>query len=351
MNDNFVSVVHGDARAVIATFPDAHFDALITDPPYGISLTKNDPDVGRPNWDRSKICFDQSFWSDLSRVLKPGANVVVMGHSKTFARMSVAIEDAGFELVDTLAWIHGQGYPAGFRKLDQELLRVSGTSVATDFVGWGNMLRPAFEPIVLARNLGRRDSLPEVIAGGGVGGFNIDGARLPVSGENRSRTPGKVNQSVTWRVDRPEGKKSIPPVDGRMPSNVLLQHDPDCTAGGCEVGCAVSQVRAQGRNTRGRNEDASRFYQSFYHHPKATLAERPKANGVTGPTVKPFGIMEWLVSLTTRPGQLVLDPFAGTGTTLEACASAGVRAIGIEAEANYLPLIEKRLQRAGTLGR
>ena len=117
------------------------------------------------------------------------------------------------------------------------------------------------------------------------------------------------------------------------------------------MGCSVSQVRAQGLTGRGRKEDASRFYQSFYHHPKATSAERPIVHGVTGPTVKPFGIMEWLVGLTTRPGQLVLDPFAGTGTTLEACASAGVRAIGIEAEAIYLPLIEERLRRARTLGR
>jgi hypothetical protein len=308
-------------------------------------------DLGRPKWDRSKISFDKNFWSEVSRVLKPGANVVVMGHSRTFARMSVAIEDGGLELVDTLAWIHGQGYPAGFRKLDHELSRVGAPSEAADYLGWGNVLRPAFEPIVLARNLARRSSLPEAIAAGGVGGFNIDEARLPVSGENRRRTPGKVNSAVTWRVDRPEGRKSTPPPAGRMPSNVLLQHGPTCSADRCDERCPVSQVRGHGRTGRGRNEDASRFCQSFYHHPKATPAERPSVNGITGPAVKPFGIMEWLVGLTTRPGQLVLDPFAGTGTTLEACASAGVRAIGVEAEAIYLPLIEERLQRARTLGR
>jgi DNA modification methylase len=340
-----VSVIHADARQALAKMPDSSFDCLITDPPFGIAITKNERDVGRPHWDRSKIAFDKSFWVEARRVLKPGANLVAMGHARSFARMSVAIEDAGFEISDTISWIHGQGYAAGFRHLDDELRRVGGARLAAEYAGWGNMLRPSFEPIVLARNLGSHDSLPVVIGAGGVGGLNVDAVRLSAQGENRSRTPGMVNSTATWRVDRPEGRKSSPPPAGRLPGNVLLQHVVQCEKGRCDDSCPVAEIRRQGLSKRGRNEDASRFYRSFYHHPKATKAERPEVNGVTGPSVKPVGVMDWLVNLTTRPGQLVLDPFAGTGTTLEACARAGVRAVGIEREAAYLPLLELRIAR------
>lgn len=342
---DLISFVHADARDALAKLPDNSFDCLITDPPFGIAITKNEREVGRPHWDRSRIAFDRTFWAEARRVLKPGANLVAMGHPKSFARMSVAIEDAGFDIADTISWIHGQGYAAGFRHLDDELRRVGGTAIASEYEGWGNMLRPSFEPIVLARNLGSNDSLPALIDAGGAGGFNVDALRLPVGGEERSRTPGKVNLTATWRVNRPEGRKSSPPPAGRLPGNVLLQHAVGCDEDWCEESCPVAEIRRQGLSKRGRNEDASRFYRSFYHHPKATRAERPEVDGITGPSVKPLGVMEWLVALTTRPGQLVLDPFAGTGTTLEACARAGVRAVGIEREAAYLPLLELRIAR------
>lgn len=336
---DLTSVVHGDAREVLKRIPANTFDAVICDPPYGIRLTKNV--VAGPRWDGSKIAFDPDFWVEVARVLKPGATLLAFGHSRTFARMSVALEDAGFLIIDTLAWIHGQGYPAGFRHLDRELDRVGAPDPA--MAGWGNVLRPAFEPIVLARNLSSRDSLPEVIAAGGVGGLNVDACRIPAGTENRSRTPGRVRESATWRVDRAEAHKSTPPPRGRLPSNVLLQHDAHCDGSVCGDGCPVLQVRAQGSASRGRNEDASRFYQSFLHHPKAPIHERPEVNGISGATVKPFGVMQWLVKLTTRPGDVVLDPFAGTGTTLQACADAGVRCVGIEKEAAMIALIEQRL--------
>ena len=337
------SVMHGDAWDLLRDFPAATFDSVLTDPPFAIGLTKNE--YGRPHWDRSKIALDPAFWTEVRRVMKPGANLLAFGHPKTFARMSVAIEDAGFEIVDCLALIHGQGFPAGFRHLDGELNRVGATNIAGDYAGFGNMLRPALEPILMFRNKSSRESLASVISAGGVGGLNVEACRIPAGKENRSRTPGLVNSNQTWRVDRPAGAKSTPPGAGRMPSNVLLHHAEGCTEDQCEAGCPVAQVYDQGLATRGRNEDATRFYQTFYHHPKATKNERPEVDGMTGPTVKSLTVMDWLVKLATRPGQLVLDPFAGTGTTLEACARAGVRSIGFEREAAYLPLIDQRLDR------
>ena len=335
--------MHGDAWDLLRAFPAATFDAVITDPPFAIGMTKSE--LGRPHWDRSKIAHDTAFWLEVRRVLKPGANLLAFGHPKTFARMSVAIEDAGFELVDCLAVIHGQGFPAGFRHLDGELDRVGAFEMAGDYAGFGNMLRPALEPILLFRNKTPRQSLASVIAAGGVGGLNIDACRIGAGAEDRSRTPGLTNNNQTWRVNRPSRAKSTPPPAGRMPSNVLLQHLPGCTEDRCSPECPVAIVLDQGLATRGRNEDARRFYQTFFHHPRATKEERPAVDGMTGPTVKSLGVMEWVIQLTTRQGQLVLDPFAGTGTTLEACARAGVRSIGFEKEAAYLPLIEQRLAR------
>lgn len=322
-------------------FPDETFDALITDPPYSVGITNNE--IGRPRWDRSRIGFDPDFWALVYSKMRPGATALVFGAPKSFARTSVAIEDGGFAIIDTLAWIHGQGYAAGFRHLDAELGRVGAPEIAGDFAGWGNMIRPAFEPIVMARRIRARQSLATVIAEGGTGGLNVDACRIAAGPENRSRRPGQVSEAATWRVARPANDKSTPPPAGRMPSNVLLQHSTACTEIGCAGQCPVAQVYEQGLATRGRNEDSTRFYQSFLHHPKAARDERPEVGGISGPAVKPLGVMDWLVKLATRPGQLILDPFAGTGTTLEACARAGVRAVGIEKEDAYLPLIEKRL--------
>jgi site-specific DNA-methyltransferase (adenine-specific) len=260
--------------------------------------------------------------------------------------MSVAIEDAGLSVIDSLAWVHGQGYAAGFRSLDEQLRQRGENALAEEFAGFGNVLRPAFEPIVAARNL-PEGTLVDAIIGGGAGGFNIDATRIPAGDEDRSRTPGRVSENATWRVKRESGERSTPPAAGRMPGNVLLQHTEHCTDNECHDFCPVRIVREQGSSSRGRGEDAARFY-PVLHHPKASRGERPSLEGVGAPVVKPLGVMEWLVALATRPGQLVLDPFAGTGTTLEACARAGVRAVGIERHPEYLKLAEIRLHRLTT---
>jgi hypothetical protein len=246
-------------------------------------------------------------------------------------------------VVDTLAWIHGQGYAAGFRDLESELERIDRADLASTYTGWGNMLRPAFEPIVLMRNLKRGKSLPQAIAAGGTGGLNTGAAQIDAGTENRSRRPGRVAATAVWRIERPGGNKSSP-LPGRRPSNVLIQHEPNCSTDiGCTSTCPAHMIRQQGLTSRGRNQDARRFYQGFLHHPKAPASERPVVNGVSAASVKPLGVMDWIVGLTCQSGQLVLDPFAGTGTTLLACARAGVRSFGIEAEKAYLPLIRAKV--------
>jgi predicted RNA methylase len=337
-------LIHGDARAGLMAIATNTFDAVITDPPYGMDFTRNDRS-GR-NWDRSRIAFDPEFWAEVKRVAKPGATLLAFGHSRTFARMSVAIEDAGFAIVDTLASLSGQGYAAGFRDMEAGLAR-AGSDRASDFQGWGNVLRPAFEPIVLARNLSPAESMTRAIidGDGGSGGLNIGATRIPAIDADRGRTPGRRNEANHWRIQRTGEEKSVPHPGGRMPSNVLLQHGTLCMPGGvCQSDCPAEIIRLQGLASRGRNQDARRFYQGFFHHPKAPLSERTSVDGVTGPTVKAQGVMDWLVALAVRPGELVLDPFAGTGSTLLACARAGVRSVGIEIEAAYVPIIRERFR-------
>lgn len=337
-----VSVHGGDAREVLREFADNTFDAILTDPPYGLQITKNEKH--RPHWDRTEnAAFDKAFWVECNRILKPGSTIAAFGHSRTVHRLTTAIEDAGMTIVDSLAWIHGQGFPAGNRKLESELTRLGAHDRADDFEGWGTMLRPAFEPIVIARALGKSASLADALAGGGAGGFNLDAVRTPTD-DMRTRRHGRVSANASWQVNRPEGSCSTPHPGGRHPSNVLLEHSAPCSNDACATDCAVETARAQGNSVRGRNEDASRFY-TVLHHPKATADERPVDGHIAGNTVKPLGVMDWLVQLLVRPGELVLDPFAGTGTTLEACATAGVRAVGIERESIFLPLIEQRLAR------
>ena len=336
------TLLHGDARTELMAIADNTFDAVITDPPYGMDFTRNDR-AGR-NWDRSRIAFDPELWAEVKRVAKPGATLLAFGHSRTFARMSVAIEDAGFVIVDTLASINGQGYAAGFRDMEAGLTR-AGSDRASDFQGWGNVLRPAFEPIVLARNLSPAESMTRAILDGGSGGLNIGVTRIPSIDADRGRTPGRRNEANHWRIQRTGEARSVPHPGGRIPSNVLLQHETQCQPGGvCQSDCPAEIIRLQGLASRGRNQDARRFYQGFFHHPKAPLSERTSVNGVTGPTVKAQGVMDWLVALAVRPGELVLDPFAGTGSTLLACARAGVRSVGIEIEDAYVQIIRERFR-------
>ncbi|TFD26629.1 DNA-methyltransferase [Cryobacterium lyxosi] len=341
IHKELVTVHHGDARDVLIDFADNSFDVLICDPPYGIGISKNE--TTRPHWDGSdNAAFDPDFWRECGRVLKPGATLAAFGHSRTVHRLTTAIENS-FSIVDTIAWLHGQGFPAGNRRLDTELHRLGAHDLADSFEGWGTMLRPAYEPIVIARNLSKRGSLSESISAGGAGGFHLDAVRVPTA-DARQRTHGQVSPTATWQVNRPASSRSTPHAGGRHPANVILEHSEACHDDACAPQCAVATVRAQGEVVRKRGEDASRFY-GVLHHPKATSAERPVDGVIAGNAVKPLTVMDWLVKLLARPGELVLDPFAGTGTTLEACARAGVRSVGIERESEYVALIKQRLAR------
>ncbi len=392
-----VTLHHGDCLDVIRDLPDNSVDSIVTDPPYGLGF------MGKA-WDVGAIAFNPVLWKEALRVLKPGGHMVAFGGTRTWHRLAVAIEDAGFEIRDNLAWLYGSGFPKSLdvgKAIDkaagaerevigkyrspegtsggkgrkfchgvQELdglpdITAPATDAAKQWHGWGTALKPAFEPIVLARKPFRGTVAGNVLEHG-VGALNVDGCRV-------AATDGYPENSVTQGVNTAKSsyapaqtRQTFAPSDaGRWPANVLL--DPAAAAEVDEQSGVSKSTPAVGIKRRGRSAGimgevgelrdgrpeghadsggASRFFPTFRYQAKAPTKERPDVNGVRHPTVKPLALMQWLVRLITPPGGTVLEPFAGSGATVEACLLEGFACVAIERESEYMPLIVSRIERA-----
>jgi hypothetical protein len=406
------TVLHGDMLDVLATMPAAHVDSIVTDPPYGLAF------MGKA-WDHSVPGPD--YWAACLRVLKPGGHLLAFGGTRTAHRLAVAIEDAGLEIRDTITWLYASGFPKsldvskaidkaagatrevigqgtpfgagsmrnrsrvelGYRPIEinpdggTAVITAPATDAARQWSGWGTALKPASEPIVVARKpLG--GTVAACVLEHGTGALNIDATRVQMSAADRefihkTARPNSAGQAHEGQVmNRPAAPTVNVHAAGRWPANVVLTHTPDCDPG-CVDGCPVRELDAQSGNrpsgamrptvranrggwagpmpaqTRHVQEasegGASRFFPTFRYCAKAATKERPKVDGVAHPTVKPLALMRWLVRLVTPPGGLVLDPFAGSGTTGEAAALEGLRAVLVERDEAYLPLIAARLGR------
>ena len=456
-DDGDVTVYHGDCLDVLRGLPDASVDAVVTDPPYGLEFMGKEwdsfgsgagiepttdtnnrdgnwttPPFGgggkRVRYGRSvdgMLAFQQwcQLWAaECLRVLRPGGHLLAFGGTRTYHRMACAIEDAGFEIRDSIHWTYGSGFPKSLdvsKAIDKaagatrEKVRVpprpatsgtmagstdtrpwieksrevgyhevDGDTPATDAArqwdGWGTALKPSHEPIVVARK-----PLVGTVAGNvlahGTGAINVDGCRVA-----HDEPPGSPSLGAHGRRAGIMGETvmryretTAADIKGRWPANTILGHTPDCDPdGGCEAGCPCAEMDAQSGVSRdgvavrrngstaepnpsswdkpripqpdmgyGGEGGASRFFPAFYYTAKASSAERPRGDGVAHPTVKPLDLMRWLVRLVTPPGGVVLEPFAGSGTTAEACVVEGFRCIAIEREADYLPLIVARLSK------
>jgi site-specific DNA-methyltransferase (adenine-specific) len=303
----------------------------------------------------------EAWGKEALRVLKPGGHLLAFGGTRTYHRLTSGIEDAGFEIRDSLHWLYGSGFPKsldvskaidkaggaereripytggfqpgasqavnadlGARYAGTRQVTAPATEHAKTWKGWGTALKPAHEPIVLARKPLQGTVAANVLQYG-TGALNVDGCR--VGAESRTYRPAGTTRSASM-VRVPAEKVGVSgeevTVSGRWPANVLLD------------GEAAGILDEQ-------SDGASRFFPVFKYQAKAGKRERPEVDGVKHPTVKPVELMRWLVRLVTPPGGLVLDPFAGSGATLEAAQLEGMRAIGIELTAEYLPLIEQRL--------
>ncbi|WRQ08880.1 methyltransferase [Mycobacterium phage mushipu] len=404
MTEHPVLIHLGDCRDILAELEDASVDSIVTDPPYELGF------MGK-KWDGSGIAFDVEMWEQCLRVLKPGGHLLAFGGSRTWHRLTVAIEDAGFEIRDSIAWLYGSGFPksldvskaidkaAGAERevIGKSARHVSGkpgqrteglngsstfaetvgmgayiTAPATDaarqWQGWGTALKPAFEPIVVARKPLARTVAANVLEHG-TGAINIDACRIEAKGRPHIASASEASAGVYG--NGLNGSKAIGTTDlGRWPTNVVLDEaqaaELDAQSGTLKSGLMRAGTKraardgvvygrldedASPRDTYADSGGASRFFPVFKYQAKAPTKERPSyvnedGNKVAHSTVKPLALMRWLVKLVTPPGGVVLDPFAGSGTTVEACLLEKFRCIAIENEPDYIPLIEQRLERS-----
>lgn len=287
--------------------------------------------------------------------------------------------EAEGEFVAARRGTHGRFGPGDTRANAPRLpVLMPATDEAARWQGWGTALKPAFEPIVVARKP-LSGTVAATVLAHGTGALNIDACRTGADertnnagGSSSLQRVSRVKHGYRDHVTTSVGESST--VSGRWPTNVLLTHAARCDDEGCDPSwCPVAELDVQSgtltsgymrpevdRATRqgaafgefsartatetyADSGGASRFFPTFRWEAKAPTAERPQVNGVSHPTVKPLDLMRWLVRLVTPPGGIVLDPFAGSGTTLHAARAEGFRAIGIEREPSYLPLIKARL--------
>ncbi|ARD42487.1 DNA-methyltransferase [Actinomyces gaoshouyii] len=384
--DEWATVWAGDCLDVMRALPAGSVDAVVTDPPYALSFMGKNWDhpatLGRGNERRGvEDAGLQTFqewctaWaSECLRLLRPGGYLTAFGAPRTWHRLAVGVEDAGFEIRDSIAWLYGQGFP---KSLDvARAMTTSGENKglashgvelagqARPWQGWGTALKPAHEPILVARRP-LDGTVADNVLEHGVGALNIDACRVSMSQtgakqagmdpESYERRPGV---SLRLSTDPLPLRPVLAHEAGRWPTNVVLD-DTAATELDAQSGESASRrgrprTAAPGagwgmRSTGAEYDDAggaSRFFPTFRWEPKAPSSERPSSGGVQHPTVKPLALMRWLIRLVTPHGGLILDPFAGSGTTIEAALLEGMHCVAVEREAQYLPLIRQRIDRA-----
>ena len=364
-------VIHtGSNLDVLPTLPDNSIDAIVTDPPYELGF------MGK-SWDSTGIAYNVALWKECLRVLKPGGHILAFSGSRTYHRMTCAIEDAGFEIRDQMMWVYGSGFPKSHNigkavdKLqgnEREVIGnngVNGKAVGTfvsneegvreytkgnsEWEGWGTALKPAHEPICLARKP-IEGTVADNVLKWGVGGLNIDGCRVEHEEDlSVERLPKNLDTNEQgW------GFKSVSRDNkGRFPAN--LMHD-----GSQEV---VDLFPGENEGSAAR----------FFYCPKASKADRDEGcEGMEGktfsmsgndseaagdiglnraihrknfhPTVKPTELMRYLCRLITPPGGVVLDPFNGSGSTGKAAVLEGFNYVGIELNPEYVAVAEARIK-------
>jgi site-specific DNA-methyltransferase (adenine-specific) len=434
-----VRLMHGDCREIIATLDDESVASIVTDPPYELGF------MGK-KWDNSGIAYDVQLWTECLRVLKPGGHLLAFGGTRTYHRMASAIEDAGFEIRDSIHWLYGSGFPkshdvskaidkrGGYPNLAAEIgaalksarerrgisvgqadkmfcggttnwtwfegrprgqraptpdtfanivsawpematlaekvaeaereiigtkssgiankdegprhtigasqavvvdITAPATDAAKQWQGWGTALKPAHEPIVVARKplIG---TVAANVQQHGTGALNIDSARIG-DGQITINTFDNGAKPFGGAVGEPYTSRQSA---GRWPANVI-------TDGSIEAEwvryfyCAKPSKRERNAGLEALpNRDVHRFGAGIG---EGTDPKAPSIEGNFHPTVKPLALMRYLVRLVTPPGGTVLEPFAGSGTTLAAAILEGFDAIGCELTDDYLPIIEGRI--------
>ena len=392
-------------------------DSIVTDPPYELGF------MGK-SWDSTGIAFQKETWEKCYQVLKPGGYLLAFGGSRTFHRIACAIEDAGFEIRDTIMWIYGSGFPksmniglsvdkkngvesevigtktikklptTGIINYEKEGWRKGGYDIEyvnkkaqNEWNGWGTALKPAFEPVIVARKP-REGSTTDNVLKYGVGGINIEECRVGITDEVKMNIRNTDSCGDGWKrkwmQDKEKDKKrqeiAIDKANnlGRFPANLILTYDDsdyEEVCGGFPsddnnnsasryfyCAKATKRDRDEGLNDfkeyttgvlqGGRKEGSAGSIMQNVNggtrvNPYAGAAV-PKKN--VHPTVKPTSLMSYLVRLVTPKGGIVLDPFMGSGSTGKATMYENVdrgvnyKFIGIELQEEYCKISEARIE-------
>jgi len=393
-------IKHGECLDVLRGMPDNSVDSVVTDPPYGLAF------MGK-KWDYDVPTED--VWRECLRVLKPGGHLLAFAGTRTQHRMAVRIEDAGFEIRDMIAWVYGSGFPksldvskaidkaAGAEREVVGSYTVGGTAAkgkrkgraaaaadegsaigctkelsitapatpeAQQWAGWGTALKPALEPITVARKP-LTGTVAQNVLEHGTGALNIDGCRVEGLHTYTPRLTANANLNDDgWKkIGEVAG---IVTATGRWPANLIHDGSEEVVGLFPETGASNSKAtkrpadsghlspsyqRAQGYRPHYEREDGhdagmiqgygdTGSAARFFYCAKASKRDR---DGSTHPTMKPTDLMRYLCRLVTPPGGIVLDPFAGSGSTGKGAVLEGFQFIGIEREAEYVEIARARI--------
>jgi len=372
-------LILGDCLQALKKMKDNSIDAVVTDPPYGLSF------MGK-KWDYDVPSVD--IWAECLRVLKPGGYLLAFAGTRTQHRMAVRIEDAGFEIRDMIAWVYGSGFPKSLnigKAVDKlqgnerevyladiafpdsdcwgvpnsnkgskstiwqsdgvelgrggKVVRSKGTS---EWEGWGTALKPALEPITVARKPLSEKTVAENVLKWGTGGINIDGCRvgsetITTQGGDKFKGKGIYGKYNTFQETEHQG---------RFPANFI--HDgseevvglfPDSKSTGGDG--YKNSMFCGGKKTGGHGLGDSGSAARFFYCAKASKSERGESNN--HPTVKPVKLMQYLVNLVSTEGATILDPFCGSGSTGVACRNTNRNFVGIEKDESYFEIAKNRI--------
>ena len=411
-------IINGDSLEILDTLDDNSIDAIITDPPYELGF------MGK-KWDKTGIAYNVELWKKAYRVLKSGGHLLAFGGSRTFHRIACAIEDAGFEIRDTIMWLYGSGFPkslniglaidkkngvdnrTGTIKSDgkatqgdiynwrecEDTRQYEERKATNEWSGWGTALKPAYEPIIVARKPVEKSVVDNVLKYG-TGGINIDECRVPT--EQGELTP-RNNKKGQNGIFNASGGLVVPSELGRFPANVILTYDDtdfEEVCGNMPYSKSTDNIRHNNNDNKEYNCysnygncDTSGYDDSgnacrYFYCAKASTKDRDngldllettqisdgsiRSNSDTArkiganpvkkknihPTVKPCELMQYLVRLITQRGGVVLDIFNGSGSTGKAVAfenrerNMDYKYIGIELDAEYCMISEMRIDYA-----
>ena len=340
--------------------PDNSIDSVVTDPPYGLSFMNK-------KWDYSVPSIE--LWKEVYRVLKPGGHVLSFGGTRTYHRMVVNMEDAGFEIRDQIQWIYGSGFPKSLnigKSIDKirgnertggsiSTRHIDGNSYGStdkrwdvqkskgnsEWEGWGTALKPANEPICLARKPISEKTITDNVLKWGTGGINIDGCRIETDDElSRNKyilKPDAISYSVNSNNNLYGGNGHE---GGRFPSNLII--DEYCSELLGEDKSKFFYIPKVSKSERNMGLDEFEDKDKIGNLSDIVSDSKYKVKN-NHPTIKPVNLMSYLCKLITPPNGTILDPFMGSGSTGISARLEGFRFVGIELDEEYFKISESRI--------